>query len=73
MHWYNKKNEPQWRRKRNHKHHCNWHLKKVKNSKAQIRNIVGQTTESLLHHDIKRDASHHHMFMIVGTLTSEER
>lgn len=33
---------------------------------------MGQTTESLLNHDIKRNASHYHMSMIVGTHTSED-
>ncbi len=40
--------------------------------KAQIRNIVGPTTKSLLNHEIKRNAGHHHMSMITCTLTSQD-
>jgi hypothetical protein len=33
---------------------------------------MGQTIESLLNCDIKSNACHHHMSMIVGTHTSED-
>jgi hypothetical protein len=70
-HWLNRKKKPQWRR-RNQKHHCNQHLKKEKTQKAWINNVVGQTAKSVSNRDIKRNASHHHMFVIPSTHTNEE-
>jgi hypothetical protein len=35
-------------------------------------NVVGQKPESLSNCGIKRNAGHHHMFVIVGTLTSDD-
>jgi hypothetical protein len=71
MHWYNGKNEPQWRRRGSQKHHHNQHLKKEKTHKAWIKNVVGQT-KSLSNCGSKRNACHHDMLVIVGTFTSED-
>lgn len=38
----------------------------------KYKNVMGQTIESLLNHDIKRNTGHHHISMIASTRISED-